>query len=65
MLFTPRDAKTGMRYKFRIKRQNIPRGYRWQRHIEVKGKKYLVKGASCGSKNCFCDAIIYGYIEVV
>jgi len=59
MLFTPRTPE-GKRLRFWVKEQPIKCRGKWNQQVEINGKKYLCRGASCGL-DCHCDAIIYGY----
>lgn len=66
-VFTPRDYDTDERLKFNVKDVKVIEGNIDTRGIsapkvkgivEIKGKRYKVYTASCGSPNCFCDARI-------
>lgn len=64
-LFTPRLSYGSLeRRPMQLSDEDIAkiqRGYRWQATVTdrtVGGKKYVVRGASCGVPRCMCDAVI-------
>lgn len=59
MILMPR-TKTRERLKLKVKKTDVPRGYRWQKTFtELKtGKKIICRCASCGLPSCYCDAVI-------
>lgn len=67
MIFTPIDAKTGLRIQLDILETYLPRGVAWEDYefVEVTdtktGKTYRVEGLDCSLPHCKCDAVIYDY----
>ena len=63
-IFTPRlSSYTEDRARMELNLADIAkigRGNRWSATItdQKTGKRYRVKGASCGLPRCFCDAVI-------
>ena len=60
-LFTPRSHDGSERYQWQISEQDMrkaKRGRRWGAFITnlTDGRRYKVRGASCGLRGCFCDA---------
>ena len=63
-VFTPRDS-SGNRLRWHLSDTDwikVKRGRRWTAVVTNlnDGKTYKVKGASCGSPHCFCDALVLG-----
>ena len=63
-IFTPRlSSSTEDRARMELNLADIAkikRGVRWSATVtdQKTNKRYRVKGASCGSPGCFCDAVI-------
>ena len=63
VLLTPRMIRTGERLHLNVSKEDLAkvgRGRNWPRAIVTDldtGQSYKVRPASCGSPNCFCDAI--------
>lgn len=67
LVFTPR-GHNGERLSWRISGEdmkNVGRGRKWKATVTnlLDGKTYEVKGASCGSSSCFCDAVVVREVD--